>query len=425
MPGTIDAGDPGAVELGVRFTTTADGVIQGVRFYKAAANTGSHSGSLWSASGQLLATATFTNESASGWQQVNFATPVPVTAGTTYIASYYTPTGHYSAEGSFFASSGYSNPPLVAPQSAAGAGNGVYRYGSATGFPSDTWGAANYWVDVVYAKDTTPPTVTAKTPAPGATGIPASTTVTATFSEAVTPASVQVQLRSGTGTGGPLVPATVAFDAPSKTATLTPNAALAAATTYTAIVTAATDTSGNNLAAPVSWSFTTAGATACPCSLWPATTVPGTPDVNDAGPLTVGVRVTPDLDGTITGIRFYKGAGNTGTHIGAIWTTTGQQLATVTFSGESATGWQQALFTTPVTVTAGTTYVVGLFLPNGHYAADGSYFANGPYVNAPLRSPQSVGGAGNGLYQYGSALAFPTDTYGAANYWIDVTYQPS
>ena len=50
----------------------------GIRFYKAAANTGTHIGNLWTASGQLLASATFTNETASGWQQVNFASPVPI-----------------------------------------------------------------------------------------------------------------------------------------------------------------------------------------------------------------------------------------------------------------------------------------------------------------------------------------------------------
>ena len=46
--------------------------------------------------GTKLATGTFTNESTQGWEQLNFATPVAVTAGTTYVASYYDPNGHYS-----------------------------------------------------------------------------------------------------------------------------------------------------------------------------------------------------------------------------------------------------------------------------------------------------------------------------------------
>ena len=59
--------------------------------------------------------------------------------------------------------------------------------------------------------------------------------------------------------------------------------------------------------------------------------------------------------GKITGIRFYKGPGNTGTHVGSLWSRTGTKLAAVTFAGETASGWQQATFSAPVTVTANTT----------------------------------------------------------------------
>ena len=86
------------MELGVKFTADFNGSILGVRFYKSAGNVGTHVGNLWTATGSLLGTATFTNESASGWQQVVFGTPVPVTAGTTYVASYYAPNGHYACD---------------------------------------------------------------------------------------------------------------------------------------------------------------------------------------------------------------------------------------------------------------------------------------------------------------------------------------
>ena len=49
-------------------------------------------------SGQLLARATFTGETASGWQQVTFSSPVIVNPNTTYVASYFAPAGHYSAD---------------------------------------------------------------------------------------------------------------------------------------------------------------------------------------------------------------------------------------------------------------------------------------------------------------------------------------
>jgi hypothetical protein len=38
----------------------------------------------------LLATGTFTGGTASGWQQLNFSTPVTIAANTTYVASYHT-----------------------------------------------------------------------------------------------------------------------------------------------------------------------------------------------------------------------------------------------------------------------------------------------------------------------------------------------
>ena len=97
-PSIVDSGDKQAVELGIKFTSDVNGQITGLRFYKSAANTGTHTAHLWSSSGQLLATATFTGETASGWQQVNFATPVAITAGTTYVASYYTTKGRYSVD---------------------------------------------------------------------------------------------------------------------------------------------------------------------------------------------------------------------------------------------------------------------------------------------------------------------------------------
>ena len=95
-PAIADSGDTTAVEVGVRFKSDLNGTITGVRFYKAAANTGTHTGNLWSANGTLLARGTFSGESASGWQTLNFTTPVDIEAGTTYVASYHAPNGHYS-----------------------------------------------------------------------------------------------------------------------------------------------------------------------------------------------------------------------------------------------------------------------------------------------------------------------------------------
>ena len=156
----------------MKFRSDVAGTITGVRFYKASANTGTHVGNLWSSTGTLLATATFANETTSGWQQVNFATPVAITANTTYVASYHANAGHYSADINAFASVGVDNPPLHALASPVSSGNGVYAYGANSAFPSQTWNAANYWVDVVFTpmgSDTQAPTVAISAPAAEAT----------------------------------------------------------------------------------------------------------------------------------------------------------------------------------------------------------------------------------------------------------------
>lgn len=120
----------------------------GLRFYKGPSNTGPHVANLWSSTGSLLATASFTNETASGWQQVNFATPVNITAGTTYVASYHT-NGNYSADPNYFAAA-HTSGPLTAPSSASSGGNGVYAYGGSSLFPTSSYNATSYGVDVLF-----------------------------------------------------------------------------------------------------------------------------------------------------------------------------------------------------------------------------------------------------------------------------------
>jgi hypothetical protein len=147
-PAILTDPDTAAVQLGVKFQANVDGAITGLRFYKGPQNTGTHVGKLWTASGTELATATFTNETASGWQQVSFATPVPITANTTYVASYHAPNGRYSVDENYFTQA-RTNGPLTALADGMDGGNGVYRYG-ASGFPTDTFNKSNYWVDVVF-----------------------------------------------------------------------------------------------------------------------------------------------------------------------------------------------------------------------------------------------------------------------------------
>ena len=148
--------DTNSIELGVKFRSEIAGTVTGIRFFKSAANTGTHVGSLWSKEGQLLATATFENETTSGWQQVNFSTPVAINANTTYVAAYLAPNGNYSFTHEAFTTNGVSNPPLsalAAPLSEPPGRNGVYHYspGQTSVFPDESFADSNYWVDVNFA----------------------------------------------------------------------------------------------------------------------------------------------------------------------------------------------------------------------------------------------------------------------------------
>jgi hypothetical protein len=97
----------------------------------------------------LLASATFTGETASGWQEVMFSAPVPIAANTTYVASYYSPSGYHDEDENYFSTTTVISGPLRALYDGEDGGNGVYRFG-ASGFPDQTYNATNYWVDVTF-----------------------------------------------------------------------------------------------------------------------------------------------------------------------------------------------------------------------------------------------------------------------------------
>jgi hypothetical protein len=136
-PAHVNWPDSSGVEVGVKFQVALNGTLNGVRFYKGAANTGTHVGHLWALDGTKMAEVTFTNETASGWQNATFANPVSVTAGTTYVASYYTPVGQYAADNSntppgdpanLSNSISSANGNITALASSTPGGNGVFNY---------------------------------------------------------------------------------------------------------------------------------------------------------------------------------------------------------------------------------------------------------------------------------------------------------
>jgi hypothetical protein len=619
VPVIADSGADSSVEIGVRFRADSNGSITAIRFYKGAGNTDTHVGNLWAVDGTRLATATFTNETASGWQQVNLSSPVAITANTVYVASYHANSGHY-ADDMYGFTSGVDNPPLHALADGVSGANGVYAYGSSSAFPNQGWNSSNYWVDVVFTppdNDLTPPTVTTVTPPSGAASVATNTTVTATFSEAMDASTVNSSTFVLRDAQDATVAATVNYNSSNNTAVLTPTSPLQYSAAYTALLKGGStdprvkDSAGNALAANFTWSFTTVGPDTTPptisnvaassitatgatitwstneasdsqvlygatsaygsssplnpaavtshsvtltgltagttyhyavksadaannsatstdftlttlaqdttppvisnitvtnitttgatvswttdeasnsqvvygttasygsasalnsslvtahtvtvtglsantiyhfavksqdassnlatssdgtfttatsggggssYSLWPATTVPGTIDEGPDSAVNLGVRFRSDTAATVTGIRFYKASTNTGTHIGYLFTASGTLLASVTFSNETVSGWQEATFSSPVNITANTDYLAAYSCPNGHYSGNPSYFSASRDV-APLHAPAGSDSAPNGVFAYGSAGRFPDEGYNNTNYWVDI-----
>src|SRR5262249_54002051 len=125
IPTNLATSDSSAVELGVKFRVDTDGYVIGVRFYKDGTNLGTHIANLWTTTGTRLATSIFAGEIPHGWQRQDFSSPVPVMANTTYVASYFAPQGHYSADQGYFGV-GFDRGPLHALANGISGGNGVY-----------------------------------------------------------------------------------------------------------------------------------------------------------------------------------------------------------------------------------------------------------------------------------------------------------
>jgi len=217
--------------------------------------------------------------------------------------------------------------------------------------------------------------------------------------------------------GTTAIDGTTALSNGAKTLTFTPTSALPLTRTLDVSLSGVVSQDGVTLAART-WSFTTESPTTA-VSLFSGLT-PASSSVDDSSSGELGTVCSPTAAGTATGVRFYRGPGNDGTHTGTLWDINGNSLATVTFTGETASGWQSALFSTPVALTPGQSYVVSYHAPQGHYAATGAFFTT-PYVRGPLTAPAS----NNGRYLYSGTSSFPTRSFNSANYFVDVIFQPA
>ncbi len=145
---------------------------------------------------------------------------------------------------------------------------------------------------------------------------------------------------------------------------------------------------------------------------------PSLPNANDGVPYELGMKFKSASSGQITAIRHFKSSSETGTHVGKIWSATGNVLATVTFANETASGWQQQTLSSPLAIQANTTYVVSVNT-NGYYPFTSSGLASS-IVNGDL---SSIADGNNGVYNT-TPNAFPTQSYQNSNYFRDIVFAP-
>jgi Domain of unknown function (DUF4082)/Bacterial Ig domain/Abnormal spindle-like microcephaly-assoc'd, ASPM-SPD-2-Hydin len=475
VPTIADSGDGNAVELGIKFRADADGNILGVRFYKSAGNTGTHIGHVWTSSGQLLGTATFSAETTSGWQQATFSSPIPAAANTTYIASYYAPAGHYSADVRFLLQSGYDNPPLHALEDGVDGVNGEFSYSTGGGFPGTGSNATNYWVDVIYSSSNTY-SISGTITGPGGGGatvtlagpeslstlsdasgnysfdgaVNGTYTVTVSNSGVSFAPSIQTANVNSSSVSGVNFVAVV-INPLSISGTISGGTGATVTLAGPADLTTTTDSSGNYsfngllngsysvtpsaptyIFNPSTQAVTLAGSSVtnvnftqqvCTCiSIWQPTDLPADIDPGDGAAVEVGVRFTADSPSTLIGLRFYKASTNIGAHVGHLWSNSGQLLGTAIFPSETTSGWQQGYFSSPVSIEAGTPYVASYFAPNGHYSATSNYFGGTGFDRPPLHALADGVSGPDGVYIYSPTGGFPTSSFNSTNYWVDVLY---
>jgi hypothetical protein len=203
------------------------------------------------------------------------------------------------------------------------------------------------------------------------------------------------------------VPGTSSYDAQTHRVTFAPSAVLATSTQYAVAVLLSSSTFD-------SWSFTTSAAAPVVGANLFGDVTPQAPAADDADAIEVGTAFRVAEPGQATAIRFYKGAGNVGTHVGTLWGPDGTVLAQVTFTDETAGGWQRAALASPIALQPGVNYVVSYYAPSGHYASEPGYFFN-ERTNGDI-----IGVApANGLFRYGTGGGFPTSSWNSSAYFVD------
>jgi hypothetical protein len=405
VPAVPSEDDGAPVEVGVRFRTRERVDVRAIRFFKGDGNTGVHVGHLWSEHGALLATATFTAETTSGWQEAALDRPVRLEAGATLVASYFAPNGHYAADVHGLALGRDDGSAVYALADGVGGPNGVYLYGDGGRFPTNGYLATNYYVDVVVARPPPAAPTNLAVDAVGTNGVALRWDPDPL--DGSTPVAHYLVMRHGK----PI--ASVPADTPRYS-----DNGLSPGTTYRYTV-VAREACGN--ASPPSEVLTVTTKAEVETIF-----TGGTPDVaasTDLNPVELGVKFQSAVPGTVQSVRFFRGRAIDSGYRASLWTAEGELLATgVVVEGQSPVpGYQEVHFARPVAIEPGTTYVASYFASEGGYGFTSDDLVE-PVTSGSLTALGSETSGGNGVYRYGDTSGFPTSSYRASNYWVDVVF---
>ena len=161
------------------------------------------------------------------------------------------------------------------------------------------------------------------------------------------------------------------------------------------------------------------GFTPAPLSIF-TNQIPSNQTINDSmGGIEVGTKFISAIDGTVTGIRFYKSSGNIGTHTVQLYNYYGAPLATSVCDSETDSGWQTVILPTAVPIKANTMYIAAYHSSLGNYSA--TFFGlKTAITNGPLTALADSTMGLNGVFKYTDILDFPIYGFQSSNYWVDV-----
>lgn len=138
--------------------------------------------------------------------------------------------------------------------------------------------------------------------------------------------------------------------------------------------------------------------------------------------LVLGTKVRIASDGHVTALRFYRPNTTQNVPTLRLWNSNGTQLVSVnTATATGSAGWVEVALGSPYAVSAGL-YIVSYYASNGNFATTSGHF-NTARTSGPLTAVQSGGAdGGNGVFNYTSSHAFPSDTVSATCYWADLKF---